>query len=234
MIPKPLLPIGEKPIMEWLIEQLRGSGVKDIGVAVNHRAELLEAYFQDGVRFGIRIHYMRELAKLGTAGPLAAFSDWIRGPVIVINGDILTTQDFADLHAFHLGSGAEMTVGVRSWQLRVPYGVIEADQGRVRDVTEKPAFTYLVSAGMYVIEPSVIASIPKDEYLDVPDLVRSLVASGRSVAAYLIRAAWMDVGNTDDLITAGKLVEEWQRAAMEDGSAADHMSKGGPAGSPGI
>src|SRR5213593_2472643 len=130
-IPKPLMPVGEEPIMQRLIARLRASGVKEIGVATGYGFDLVEAYFKDGARLGVQLHYVREVAKLGTAGPLAAFAEWARGPVIIVNGDILTLQDFGAFHDFHVTSGAEMTVGVRSWELRVPFGVIDTDGGRV-------------------------------------------------------------------------------------------------------
>lgn len=211
-IPKPLMPVGDEPIMQRLIERLRASGVKEIGVATGYGFDLVEAYFKDGARLGVQLHYVREVAKLGTAGPLAAFADWARGPVIIVNGDILTLQDFGALHNFHVESGAEMTVGVRSWELRVPFGVIDTDRGRVVEVREKPSVRLLINAGLYVMNPSVLAGLPKGRHLDVPDLIQTLLASGSHLAAFPIEAPWMDVGSFEDLERASQFVERWREA----------------------
>jgi NDP-sugar pyrophosphorylase family protein len=220
-IPKPLLPVGNKPIMERIIEQLRSSGVKEIGVATGYKTELIEAYFRDGARLGVHLHYVREPTKLGTAGPLAAFADWVQGPVLVVNGDILTGQDFGQLHAFHVATGTEMTVGVRAWQLSVPFGVIEAAQGLVTGVREKPGLAFLINTGLYVIDPSVVSCIPPGRYLDVPDLIRDMIAAGRPVATFSIEAPWVDVGSLEDLAAASTLIAQQGQGGRDGGGSAE-------------
>lgn len=211
-IPKPLLPVGERPILEEIIERLKASDLRDLVVAVGYRAELIETYFRDGEHLGVRIEYVRESQPLGTAGPLALVRDAIAlpagEPLLVMNGTDLTDLDFAAFVAAHRASGAEMSVVTREFELQHPYGVIELDGDRIKGIAEKPVVTDVVSAGIYALQPRVLELIPRDTAFDMPDLVNRLVADGRRVHAYPFAGEWIAIDRIDQLEDAARAVAE--------------------------
>jgi NDP-sugar pyrophosphorylase family protein len=211
-IPKPLLPIGEKPILEEIIERLRGQGLDDLIIAVGYRAELIETYFRDGSQLGVRIDYARETKPLGTAGPLGLVRDaaLLSGeePLLVMNGDILTDLDMRTFVEAHRRSGAEVTVVTREFELQHPYGVIKVDDGRISEIMEKPSVTDTVSAGIYAIEQSALALIPGERAFDMPDLINVLLAEGRTVGAYPFDGEWLAIDRIEQLEDAARLVAE--------------------------
>jgi len=178
VLPKPLMPVGEMPILEIILHQLRRAGIRHITLAVGHLAALLEAYFGDGARFGVSLDYSYEDEPAGTAGPLALV-DGVDDTFLVMNGDLLTSLDFDDLLRTHRAGGAEVTVGSFEKAVPLDLGVIETDEdGRVTDYIEKPTLTYDVSVGVYAMEPSVLEHIERGERLDLPELVLRLIAAG--------------------------------------------------------
>ncbi len=211
-IPKPLLPVGEKPILEEIIERLVPFGVRDFVIAVGYRAELIETYFRDGAQLGVRIGYVRELHPLGTAGPLSLVRSALElppdEPLLAMNGDILTDLDVGALLDFHRRGRFEMTVATREFQLQHPYGVLKLDGGRVTGIIEKPAVTDIVSAGIYAIQPSALDAIPKDSFFDMPDLVNKLLAAGRSVGAYQFSGEWLAIDRIEQLEDAARMIAE--------------------------
>jgi len=211
-VPKPLLPVNEKPILEEIIERLVRHGLDQLVLAVGYRAELIEAYFQDGSPFGVRIGYVRETQPLGTAGPLAlvrrSYPLDPEQPVLVMNGDILTDLDFGDLLRAHTAAGWELTVVARAYTAQLPYGVLQLDGSRVLGVVEKPASTHQVSAGIYVVRPSVLDEVRDDTYLDMPDLIGRLVAAGRAVGAYCFDGEWLAVEQVEQLQDARRQMIE--------------------------
>lgn len=211
-IPKPLLPVGEKPILEEIIERLKAQGVRDFVIAVGYRAELIETYFRDGSQLGVRIAYVRETAPLGTAGPLAlvrAQCDVPEDePLLVMNGDILTDLDTRALAQAHAASGCEMTVATREYQLHHPYGVIDVTDGKISGITEKPSVTDTVSAGIYAIDASALDVVPEGRAFDMPDMVNALLAAGRSVGAYGFDDAWIAIDRIEQLEDAGRIIAE--------------------------
>lgn len=198
VFPKPLVPIGDMPILEVLIRQLKANGVREITLAIGHLGRLLRAYFGDGSRIGVRIDYSEEDHPLGTVGPLAC----IERPTetfLTMNGDILTTLSFNELVRYHRQRGAFATIGMYRRSTKIDLGVIICGGGNeVIDYVEKPVQHLAVSMGVYAFEPGVIDYITPGEYLDFPDLVRRLISAGRRVVAYPFEGYWQDLGRPDD------------------------------------
>lgn len=202
IFPKPLMPLGEVPILEVVIRQLKNAGIDKITLAVGHLSELIQTFFQDGSRFGVQIEYAREEKPLGTAGPLAAISG-LDHTFLVMNGDVLTTLDFADLLKHHHENKNAATIAMHARQVNIDFGVIETGaQGRLTNYIEKPTYAFQVSMGIYAFEPSVLRYIPPGERFDFPELVLSLLAAGQPVSGYAYDGYWMDIGRPDDYTQA--------------------------------
>ncbi len=198
IFPKPLIPIGEMPILEVLIRQMRRAGVTDVVLAVGHLSELMRAFFQDGSQFGVNITYSYEDCPLGTAGPLAMIAG-LDQTFLVTNGDVLTTLPIAGLIAAHKASGAAATIAMHARKIKIDLGVIRLNGGHeVKDYIEKPTYDYLVSMGLYVFEPRVLDYIPAGQYLDFPDLIKKLLAAREKVVGYPFEGYWQDLGRPDD------------------------------------
>jgi NDP-mannose synthase len=198
IIPKPLMPIGDMPILEILLRQMKRAGFVDVVLTVGHLAELLQLFFQDGSRLGINISYSFEENPLGTAGPLAIVGG-LDDTFLVTNGDVLTTLDLTRLLAFHRHQGAAATIASHKRKVNIDLGVIQCDgDHQVVGYLEKPTYDYLVSMGIYVFEPRVLSYIPKNEYLDFPDLVHRLIEAGEKVSGYIFDGYWEDLGRPDD------------------------------------
>lgn len=198
ILPKPLMPIGDMPILEILLRQLKRHGVDEVILTVGHLAQLLEVFFQDGERLGMKIHYSYEDQPLGTAGPLSLVSG-LDDTFLVANGDVLTTLDFAALVADHRQSGAIATIAMHQRQVKVDLGVIQCNgSNEITGYLEKPTYDFHVSMGIYVFEPRVLAYIPFNQYLDFPDLVLRLIAVGERVRGYPYDGYWQDLGRPDD------------------------------------
>ncbi|MDP6483373.1 MAG: sugar phosphate nucleotidyltransferase [Nitrospinota bacterium] len=199
-IPKPLIPVGEKPILEILIENLISHGVKDLFLAVGYRAELVQLYFQDGSRFGVRIHYSQEKERLGTAGPVRLARDRfvISEPVLVMNADIITNVNFEDLYGWHQKREPTITVGVRWLEGEIPYGVVEMKGDEVRSIVERPRHSCLINCGIYVVNPEVLDLVPEGEFY-MPDLIQAAMGAGHRVCGYEIREKWVSIDDIGDL-----------------------------------
>jgi dTDP-glucose pyrophosphorylase/CBS domain-containing protein len=195
--PKPMLPVGGRPLMELIVDQLREVGVRKLNIATHYQAQKIIDHFGNGSSFGVDIEYTREEAPLGTGGALGLMTP-PTDPVLVINGDILTDIDFRAMHAFHQEHGAQMTVAVRRYEVQVPYGVVECDGVRLVGLREKPELNFFVNAGIYLLEPSVYRHIPPGEHLNMTDLIDLLVASGDSVVSFPVREYWLDIGQHAD------------------------------------
>ena len=197
-LPKPLMPVGPYPILDILLRQLSQQGFKDVTLAVGHLAGLIQAYFKDGSDWDLHITYAYETTPLGTAGPLAKLPPSPQS-TLVLNGDLLTTIDFASIVRFHTENDAAATIGAKRRTERVDFGVIEsASDGRIVEFREKPSLEYLVSMGVYVFSPDVRDLIPRGERFDFPELVQALLSSHRRVLSYETDAYWMDIGRPDD------------------------------------
>jgi NDP-sugar pyrophosphorylase family protein len=211
-IPKPLLPVGERPILEEIVMRLRAFGLRDLVIAVGYRAELIETYFRDGSQLGVHISYAHESEPLGTAGPLALVRDQFGGgaktePLLVMNGDLLTDLDFSRLVEVHEQGGYDITVVTREYQLRHPYGVIELKGDRITKVIEKPAVTDTVNAGVYVLNWSVLDLIPGGRAYEIPDLLNKASESGLKVVAHPFDGAWLPIDRLEQLEEAARTVD---------------------------
>ena len=211
-LPKPMLPLGDRPLMEHILGQLRDAGITHANVTVHHRPEKITEYFGDGRAFGINISYLTEDSPLGTVGALGLM-ELPNDTVLVINGDILTQVDFRAMLVYHRDHGADLTVGARRHEIQVPYGVLECDGTSVRGLAEKPNFNFLISAGIYLLEPSVYRFIPNGERYDMTDLIQHLLTQGRPVAAFPIHEYWKDIGQFADYQEAGEQMEKWGLAS---------------------
>ena len=198
ILPKPLMPIDDMPILEVILRQMKCAGVTDVTLTVGHLSSLMEAFFQDGRNWGIKIRYSYEKVPLGTAGPIALVKG-LDDTFLVTNGDVLTTLDLKELVAFHRQLGGIATIASYNRQVRIDLGVIQRDGGFVvTGYNEKPTMDYLVSMGMYVFEPRVLEFIPPHQYLDFPDLVLKLIAAGEKVISFPFHGYWKDLGRPDD------------------------------------
>ena len=195
ILPKPLVPIGDMPILEILLRQMKKAGVDQVILTVGHLAELLQAFFQEGHRFGLKIDYSFENKPLGTAGPLSLIADQIDDTFLVTNGDVLTTLDIRDLVAAHQRSGAIATIAAHERQVKIDLGVLRFDgSDELMDYIEKPSYDFCVSMGIYVFEPRVLEYIPYNQYLDFPDLVLKLITrqrkSDRLSFRWILAGSW--------------------------------------------
>ena len=204
--PKPMLPVGDQPLLERTIGRLREAGIKRVNVTTHYLAERITSYFGDGGAFGVDIRYVTEDQPMGTAGGLRLVNEPAE-PLLVINGDILTTIDFRDLLDYHRKHRAELTVCVRKYDFEVPYGVLECDGSRVIGIREKPVVSFLVNAGIYLLEPSVQRLIPADRKFDMTDLIARLVQDGRPMVSYPVVEYWLDVGRKADYAQANADIE---------------------------
>ncbi len=196
--PKPMMPVGDIPILEVGIRQLCWAGFTDITLAVGHLAELIISYFGDGKRFGVRLTYAREDAPLGTAGPLATIPD-LDSTFLVMNGDLLTTINYCDLLAFHRAHAPVATIATHERVVHVDYGVIEtAASNRITGYTEKPNLPYRVSMGIYVLQPQAVALLEPGVPCDFPDLVHRMLDCGLPVMSFPFSGYWLDIGRLDD------------------------------------
>jgi dTDP-glucose pyrophosphorylase/predicted transcriptional regulator len=197
--PKPLIPVGGRPVLETIVKQLRDHGIQHMYFAVNHMADAIKAHFADGERFDVHIEYLEEEERLGTAGPLGLLPARPAEPFIVMNGDILTNVDFTGLLAHHAANRAQATVATRTYEFEVPFGVIANDGYRITDIAEKPKQRHQVNAGIYAFEPGVLDHVAPGVRLDMPDLLKALISSGSHVVGFPIHEYWIDIGRLEDL-----------------------------------
>ncbi|WP_208114382.1 sugar phosphate nucleotidyltransferase [Actinomycetospora succinea] len=211
VIPKPLMPVGDRPILDIVMRQLRRHGFEQVTVATGHLAQLIETFFGDGSNYGMKIDYYREDEALGTVGALALI-DELDVPFLVMNGDILTDLDYDEILTKHLDGGAAATIAVTTKTIQVSLGVMhfgdERDADRVTDYVEKPTLDYEASMGVYCFSPRAIRYIRPGERLDFPDLVLRLLRAGEVVNAWRPDAYWLDIGRHDDYEQA---MEEFER-----------------------
>lgn len=207
--PKPMLKVGDKPILEILITQFVKSGFKNIYISTHYMAERIINYFGDGSDWGANIQYVYEESPLGTGGALGLLPDNIQKlPLIMINGDVLTDTDFVRLLDFHLENNPLATMCVRQYDYQIPYGVINSSGNRIIDIKEKPVHHYFVNAGIYVISPELFLSIPKEERIDMPSLLDQKISESHSVLMYPLHEYWLDIGRMDDFYQAQNDIKE--------------------------
>lgn len=201
--PKPMLKVGKKPILESIVQRLKNQNFENFIFCVNYKKQIIEDYFQKGQKFGVKISYIKERKKLGTAGALSLIKQEFKESFIVMNADILTELDFNDLLKAHKKSKALMSVCVREFEQQIPYGVITQKQGFIENIEEKPTQKFLVSAGIYVLENEILNLIAKNEYLDMPELIKLALQKGK-VNTYIINDYWIDIGRPDEFLKANE------------------------------
>jgi NDP-sugar pyrophosphorylase family protein len=196
-VPKPLLRIGSKPILETIVENFVAHGFHRFHFCINYKADMIRRYFGDGAQWGAQIDYIEENKRLGTAGALGLLNNRPDEPFFVMNGDVLTKVDFVRLLDFHNKQGFDASMCVREYNYQVPYGVVDLDGHRLRGLQEKPVHHYFVNAGIYVLNPGTLDLVPRDEYLDMPTLFQHLIDRNGTVGSFPLREYWIDIGQMD-------------------------------------
>jgi len=192
--PKPMLKVGSKPILETILCNFIEQGFQQFYLAVNYKAEQIEQYFGDGSAFGVTINYLKENKRMGTAGALSLLPKAPEHPCVVANGDLLTRENFAIMVEQHLAEQADATMGVRNYEMQVPFGVVREQEGRICAIEEKPVQYFTVSAGMYVLSPNMLSLLPQDTYCDMPELFEKAIQTGLHVRCHPVESYWLDIG----------------------------------------
>ncbi len=201
-IPKPMVEVGGKPMLEHILLQFVRQGFSDFHISLNYLGHMVEEYFGDGSMWGCHISYVRETESLGTAGALSLIDKPFSLPFILINGDILSPVDYGELLDYHVANGGMATVCARMHRMEIPFGVIQLKDGMLDSIAEKPVYENLISAGIYVMDPQVLNVIPKGAVTDMPSVLQTLTKNQKRVAVFPLRDDWMDVGRLDDLTQA--------------------------------
>lgn len=207
-IPKPMVDIGGVPLLERQIQRLAKAGLTRIYLSVNYLSKVIEDHFGDGSCFGLEIRYLREQEKLGTGGALALLPEKPKAPIVVMNGDILTTSDFSSLNAFHCSHGAEITVAAVDYCVHIPFGVVQNSGSYVTGLVEKPTQRFLCNAGIYALAPSALEQLPQAGAFNMTDLIDRCLAAGKPVAVFPVHEYWSDIGTPADLDKARSLFSE--------------------------
>lgn len=218
VLPKPLMPIGDVPILEIILRQLKAGGFDSVILAVGYMHQLFQSFFQDGARYGLKIDYSFEDHPLGTAGPIALAMDNLQDEFLVMNGDLLTTLDFAALVRHHRKSGMAATIAMHRRTVNIDYGVIDySDENRLIGYREKPSFNFDVSMGINVLNKTAVSELVRpNEYLDIPDLMMKLTELGLEVSCYREDCEWLDIGRIDDYQEAIDVFEKDRKRFLSD------------------
>ena len=196
--PKPMLRIGGRPILEMILENFIECGFRRFYISVNYMADIIKSHFDDGARWGVQIRYIHESQPLGTAGALSLLPEQPTEPLLVMNGDIMTKMNFAQLLDFHREHHAQATMCVREYDFQVAYGVVKINHHTITSIEEKPIQRFFVNAGIYVLEPDALMKIPSNTFFDMPTLFDHLIVAGQETVAFPIREYWLDIGHMND------------------------------------
>jgi NDP-sugar pyrophosphorylase family protein len=210
-LPKPLMPLGDMPILELLLRRLKLAGITQVVLAVNHLSHLIEAFFGDGGRFGVSLAYSREDKPLGTAGPLAAVIDQLDEAFVLTNGDLLTTLDVRRMVEAHRAGGHDATIGIYEREVKIDFGLVEVDAAmRLTGFREKPSLKHWVSMGVYVLSREAVRPfLAQGTFLDMPTLLMQMADAGKRVACHHEPGCfWLDIGRPDDFAAAQAMVDE--------------------------
>jgi NDP-sugar pyrophosphorylase family protein len=202
--PKPMLPVNGKPLLEHLVRKLHDAGIQHVSISTHYLAESIIEHFHDGKDFGVHIEYVGEDRPMGTAGALAKVAGG-SNPLLVVNGDILTSLDFRAMLEFHREHSAEMTIAVQQHEIEIPYGVVTTEGVNAIRIVEKPHIRNFINAGIYLIQPDVCNVVPSSHTFDMPELITSLISMGKRVICFPIREYWLDIGR----------VEQYERASLD-------------------
>lgn len=196
--PKPMLPVGGKPILQTIIEKFASYGFTNIIMCVNYKFQIIQEYFGDGSKFGVKIKYIIENKRMGTAGALSLLEQKLKEPFFVMNGDLLTNVNFDNMLEFHLQNNSLATMAVRGYDFQVPYGVVNIKGDRILSIEEKPVHKFFVSAGMYVLNPECLNEIPRSEFYDMPTLFEKLIKNHKKAMSFPLREYWLDIGRIEE------------------------------------
>lgn len=202
--PKPMLRVGNRPILETILRSYLDQGFHRFCLAVNYKADVIEAHFGDGRGLGASISYLRETTRMGTAGALSLLDDPPKEPVFVTNADVLVKLDYVEMLEAHIASRSVATMAVREYEFQVPYGVVREDDGAIRRIEEKPVHRSLVSAGVYVLSPEVVRLVPRGQQFDMPALFDEVLVRGLPARCYRVSGYWVDIGRIGDLQKANE------------------------------
>lgn len=197
-VPKPMLHVGGKPILEILIDQFKNKGYKNILISINYKSHIIENYFRNGEDFGVKIKYITENQRMGTAGPIKLAEKYLNKPFFVINGDILTNVNFEKIMQYHLENDFALTIASRNYEMQIPYGVIDLSGKYITEIREKPVLDFLVSGGIYALSPRAMQYIPEGQYFDITELTSVLIQNEEHIGSFPIEEYWMDIGQMDD------------------------------------
>lgn len=196
--PKPMLKVGSRPLLETIVRSYADQGFSRFFFAVNYKAEQIEAHFGDGSSLGIEVHYLREDRRMGTAGALSLLPNRPTLPFVVTNADLLTKEDYGEMVDAHVASSADATMGVRPFEIKVPFGVVQESGKRIIGIEEKPTLAFTVSAGMYVLSPQALDFVPHDHYFDMPSLFDAMIKAGLYTRCHNVDGYWLDIGQLPD------------------------------------
>ena len=197
--PKPMLKVGNKPILETIINNFKRYGFVNIILSVNYKADIVKEYFGDGSAFGVSIEYVCEEKRMGTAGALSLMREKFDAPFFVMNGDLLTNVNFEHFLNFHLDQKSMATMAVREYEHQVPFGVVNQEEGVITSIVEKPKHYYYVNAGIYILDPTVLQYIPENEFYDMPTLFDVLIQNEKRPLSFPIHEYWLDIGQMKQL-----------------------------------
>jgi len=217
LFPKPLMPLGDKPILELLLRRMKAAGVQEVIIAVNHLRHLIEAYFGDGSAIGLRLRYSTEDKPLGTAGALGNMLDQLDDTFFLANGDLLTTMDLGRMAFSHISERADASVGIYERENKIDFGLIEIDsRNRLRVYREKPINKYYVSMGVYILQrEAVLPHVFNVDYLDMPNLLLKIKSSNGNVVCFQDKCVWLDIGRPDDFALAQQMFEQDREAFLD-------------------
>ena len=196
--PKPMLKVGNKPILQTIVEKFAEYGYTNIVMCVNYKSHIIQEYFGDGSKFGVSIEYVLEEQRMGTAGALSLLKDKPKEPFFVMNGDLLTNVNFEHLHDYHMSNNSMATMCVREYDFQVPYGVVNIDGSRILSIEEKPTHKFFVSAGIYMLSPEVLDYIPQNQFYDMPTLFEKIINSKKNAISFPLREYWLDIGRMEE------------------------------------
>ena len=202
--PKPLLPVGGKPVIARIAEQLKNHGIEEIYISINYKGSQIKKWFEENPINGAQISYLEEKEFLGTAGALSLLPNKPSNPFIVINGDIISPVNFGSLLEFHQQSHKSMTLCTREFNFQVPYGVLKLNGSQLVSIEEKPSQNIFINAGIYVINPELLKYIPEKNRFDMPELINIAIKEGNEIACYPVSDYWLDIGTPQDYIKADK------------------------------
>lgn len=203
--PKPMLKVGNKPILQTIVEKFAEYGYTNIIMCVNYQSDIIQNYFKDGKEFGVNIEYVFEKQRMGTAGALSLLKEKPNEPFFVMNGDLLTNVNFEHLHNYHIATNSIATMCVREYDFQVPYGVVNIKDSKIVSIEEKPIHKFFVSAGIYMLSQKVLDYIPQNEFYDMPTLFEKLISLNKNTVSFPLREYWLDIGR----------IEEYEKANQE-------------------